>query len=448
MTASKLYLVIMAGLLLGYAFLDRGFASLPRSPLFVGEIALLAGLLVAAAGSVSTRVLRSPVSWMVLAYVGWSLLVAVPDVGTFGLMVYRDSAVWIYALFALLVGGVLMKSGLEARVLDWYGSWFSWFLIWAPIAFLLSTLFGESLPRMPGGDVPILAVKPGDIGVHIAGAGAFMLLGLHKVHPVVRALAQRRDLLLWGAWSVAFVVLAAKSRGGMLAVVAAILLVLAFRRTKQSPRLLLGAGLAIGAFALLFTVVGNVQIFDRTISLSQVVENAVSIFDSSRNSGLAGTVQWRLDWWGKVINYTIFGDNFWTGKGFGINLADSDGFQTNGSLRSPHNAHITILARSGVPGLVLWVMVLVTFYASMTKAYLSARRLGQRHFANASLWILAYTTALLVNMSFDVYLEGPQGGIWFWSVMGFGIALSERQRREARIATQTIAENSGHVSYV
>ncbi|MCH8187092.1 MAG: O-antigen ligase family protein, partial [Proteobacteria bacterium] len=251
-----------------------------------------------------------------------------------------------------------------------------------------------------------------------------------------------------GAWSVAFVVLAAKSRGGMLAVVAAILLVLAFRRTKQSPRLLLGAGLALGAFALLFTVVGNVQIFDRTISLSQVVENAVSIFDSSRNSGLAGTVQWRLDWWGKVINYTIFGDNFWTGKGFGINLADSDGFQTNGSLRSPHNAHITILARSGVPGLVLWVMVLVTFYASMTKAYLSARRLGQRHFANASLWILAYTTALLVNMSFDVYLEGPQGGIWFWSVMGFGIALSERQRREARIATQTIAENSGHVSYV
>ncbi len=448
MTVSKLYLGLMAGLLLGYAFLDRGFASLPRSPLFVGEIALLAGLLVAAAGSVSTSVSRSPVSWMVVAYVGWGLLIALPDVGTFGLLVYRDSAVWTYSLFALLVGGVLMKSGLEQRVLDWYGGWFSWFLFWAPVAFLVSTVYGDSLPRVPGSDVPILAVKSGDIGVHIAGAGAFMLLGLHKVHPAVRALASRRDLLLWSAWSVAFVVLAAKSRGGMLAVIAAIMLVLAFRRTKQSPRLLLGAGLAIGAFALLFTVVGNVQIFDRTISISQVVENAVSIFDASRNTGLAGTVEWRLNWWNKVIHYTIFGDNFWTGKGYGINLADSDGFQTNGSLRSPHNGHITILARSGVPGLVLWVMLLVTFYVSMTRAYLSANRLGQPHFAKVSLWVLAYTTALLVNMSFDVYLEGPQGGIWFWSVIGFGIALSERQRREARLVTRAAESRPAPVSYV
>jgi hypothetical protein len=37
-------------------------------------------------------------------------------------------------------------------------------------------------------------------------------------------------------------------------------------------------------------------------------------------------------------------------------------------------------------------------------------------------WIFAYWLAALVNASFDVYLEGPQGGIWFWSVIGLGIA--------------------------
>ena len=35
----------------------------------------------------------------------------------------------------------------------------------------------------------------------------------------------------------------------------------------------------------------------------------------------------------------------------------------------------------------------------------------------------------MINASFDVYLEGPQGGIWFWSFFGFGMALLEVQRR-------------------
>ena len=35
--------------------------------------------------------------------------------------------------------------------------------------------------------------------------------------------------------------------------------------------------------------------------------------------------------------------------------------------------------------------------------------------------LFAYWLAALINMSFDVYLEGPQGGIPFWSVIGLGM---------------------------
>jgi hypothetical protein len=28
-----------------------------------------------------------------------------------------------------------------------------------------------------------------------------------------------------------------------------------------------------------------------------------------------------------------------------------------------------------------------------------------------------------------VFLEGPQGGIWFWSIFGFGIVAADKQRR-------------------
>ena len=42
----------------------------------------------------------------------------------------------------------------------------------------------------------------------------------------------------------------------------------------------------------------------------------------------------------------------------------------------------------------------------------------------------------MINGSFDVYLEGPQGGIWFWSIIGFGIAVTEVESRSIHRLTQ------------
>ena len=57
----------------------------------------------------------------------------------------------------------------------------------------------------------------------------------------------------------------------------------------------------------------------------------------------------------QIQNYTLRGEHFWTGKGFGVSLAEVDGFvvcynHNAPPLRSPHNAFMTILARGGVPG--------------------------------------------------------------------------------------------------
>jgi hypothetical protein len=37
---------------------------------------------------------------------------------------------------------------------------------------------------------------------------------------------------------------------------------------------------------------------------------------------------------------------------------------------------------------------------------------------------------MLVDTSFDPYLEGPQGGIWFWAIIGVGLVVMT-QRRDA-----------------
>jgi len=178
---------------------------------------------------------------------------------------------------------------------------------------------------------------------------------------------------------------------------------------------------------------------DREVSADQIIDNLRSIVGGRTNtSNLEGTRAWRLNWWQDIIGYTVHGRYFWTGKGFGINLADDDDYQgtVNGlPNRSPHNIQMTVLARSGVPGLVVWSLLHITFALSLVLAFFRARRDRREWWARVNLWIFSFWVAFMVNAAFDVFLEGPQGGVWFWSLIGFGIAALEAQRAE-RIAAR------------
>ncbi|HEX3357997.1 MAG TPA: O-antigen ligase family protein, partial [Tepidisphaeraceae bacterium] len=184
----------------------------------------------------------------------------------------------------------------------------------------------------------------------------------------------------------------------------------------------------IGAMMFILAVTGiSIDINggkDRTISFSQVVENVSSILGSSKATGLDATKEWRKNWWNDIIGYTVHGPYFWGGKGFGINLADDDGYQVeaDASLRSPHSIHFSMLARGGVPMAFLWALLLFTWGFGIAWGHLTAKRRGELRWASVFLFIGCYWAAFLINASFDVFLEGPMGGIWFWTVYGVGIA--------------------------
>jgi hypothetical protein len=199
-------------------------------------------------------------------------------------------------------------------------------------------------------------------------------------------------------------------------------------RSKWGKVVLIGVVLTAVFFALDLDF--NIRDTPRKVSPQQLLANLQSIVGSGPQEQLGGTKAWRLDWWNNIIGYTLFGEYIWTGKGFGINLADDDGFLQAGTeppLRSPHNGHLTILARAGIPGLVLWTLLQGTFAVSLLRAYVHARRARREWWARIDLWIVSYWLAFMVNVAFDVFLEGPQGGIWFWSVFGFGLAALEEQ---------------------
>ena len=82
---------------------------------------------------------------------------------------------------------------------------------------------------------------------------------------------------------------------------------------------------------------------------------------------------------------------------------------------------MTILARAGVPGLTLWLGFLAAWLAMILSTMRTAQRRGETAWAGLFVFVACYAMAALINATFDVALEGPMQGIWFWCLIGLGI---------------------------
>ncbi|MGZ6272282.1 MAG: O-antigen ligase family protein [Candidatus Limnocylindrales bacterium] len=416
--------VALALLLLGYIFLDRGFAHVGVEPVFMGELVLAIG--VAASLVVLPRIRIGVSEALLIAFMLWGALRTVPYIGIYGPDALRDAVTWGYGFFALAVVWTVRPEHV-LRVVNGYRRIVWPLLLWFPLAIVITGLYGDSLPRLPGSTVSIISVKGGDTAVNLAGIAAFVLTGLYARGAIRSGL---QEAALWVAWLLPAAATAALNRGAMAAASMAAVSALFVRSASRWLRLaVIGLLIFVGASIVnpQIDVSGN-----RQISFEQLVNNAVSLLsDQGGGATNQATKAWRLAWWGDIIGYTVDGPYFWTGKGFGINLANADGFQveSDGSLRAPHSVHFEILARTGVPGLVLWFAVLASWILVMLRAGLRAARSGQRFLLAVIGWVFAYWLASLVNGSVDVYIGGPQGGILFWSLFGFGLALARLASR-------------------
>ena len=421
-----LFLFGVVFLLVGYAFSGRPFAHLGAAPIYVGEPVLALALLAfcRSVWSFKPRTLEL----LVLSFMILGAVRTLPYLERYGLDALRDATLWGYAVFALGLASVLTARHITAAVAI-YRRLVVAFLVLVPLTAALAPLVSDSLPTVPGSNVGVLNFKEGDIGVHLAGAAAFVIVGLFQTPGAAPALV---DTLLLPFWLFGVGVALSLNRGGFVAANAAWLSLGFFRPPKRWLFSLLL--MALVALALVTADPSLDYGTSRQLSLDQIGANLGSIFADTNNTGLQGTKEFRLAWWGAIVDYTLNGPYFWTGKGFGVNLADDDGFQVTAddSLRAPHNTHFTVLARMGVPGLLLWAALQVAFGIQLLMAYFHSRRVGNDFWCRVDIWLFVYWIAMLVDTSFDPYLEGPQGGIWFWAVIGLGVAAINLQRRPSR----------------
>jgi O-Antigen ligase len=443
------FLGLLWALLLFYAVLGKGAANFNAGGVFIGEMVLAFGLLAALFGGVAAAVpYRSPLIWGIAAFGAWGAFRTVPYIATYRMDALRDAVTWGYGAFAILVAGAFARTGWIRRAIERYGKDLLWFPVTVPVVWALSTYARGQLPLVPGSGVPLVIFKSGDAAFHLMGVAAFILLGLHR--PPAAASSQQgsqrpsqppRVLLgpggwvWWSVWFFAFGIAGAASRASIVAVVAGGGIILALRPSTRVWR----PALTTIVMAVVFFASGvRVQVrAGRYLSASDMIANIRSVNGDEATGKREATREWRLEWWRTIIGYTIQGRYFWTGKGYGINLARDDGFvvgDRDRPLRSPHNGHLTILARSGVPGEALWLLLQGGFALALLRAYRRAVRSSRDWWARVNLWVLAYWATFVVNAAFEVSLEGPHGGIWFWSLFGFGIAALSAQSAEAALA--------------
>ncbi|HET8776837.1 MAG TPA: O-antigen ligase family protein [Candidatus Limnocylindria bacterium] len=454
--AVRIFLVVLAALLLGYMFLGRGFAHLGVPPLYVGEVVLAIGIIATAISALRTGIpAPTRILWILGAFLLLGVLRTVPYIGEYGVDALRDAVLWGYGLFAVMVYLVADRSVVRDGM-RLYGWVVPVFAIWLPICWFLFGIVSSSIdPTRPGEVIPLIFFKSGDMAVHIAGSVAFLVFG-SAVGFISRAFFVRMLVAVPLAWTA--LIGFATNRGSLVALACAVAVAFLLRRHWRTWSPLFAGGiLGIAIFMLPAVVPGapgegaatprpsaSAQASPepsrrptpanvppppeggRPRTVGQVLENFVSIFVPTGDDNLSGTRAFRLAWWGEIVDYTAFGPYFWTGKGFGINLATADGFQPTAdhSLRAPHNSHMSVLARMGVPGFALWIALQAAFAITLLRATLAHRRAGDTLLAAAGAWILVYWVAIMVNTSFDPYIEGPQGGIWFWTLIGLGMVVA------------------------
>lgn len=413
------FLLALAVLLCGYALGGKWFAYLPFGPVYVGEGVLAVGLLAFITTPQVQRLPMMPSLVSLLFLMAWCMSCTVPYVEEYGMDAFRDAALWGYASFALLVMSMVFAwPALHARVAAFYDRFAKLYIIAIPLVWVMTTATGFLTFMLPSGrTAPV--IKGNELLVHLAGLTAFVYLRIGRSSP------------LWLLMVPLLLLLGSNSRGGLLAFTASIaVVVLLDSRPFRFTALVGSMAMMLLAFsAVEFSI--SVPGVNREFSLNSITQGLMSTFAESGEYQYEGTKQWRLMWWRKIIGYTLSGPYFWTGKGFGINLAEDDGFPgpRGSGLRSPHNSHLTFLARAGVPGFILWIVTQAAWLVTMLWTCYQARRRGLVRWHSLLVFLIGYWTAFSVSAAFDVFLEGPTAGIWFWVVFGYGLAVSGQFQR-------------------
>jgi hypothetical protein len=422
---------LLGPLLAGYLLFDKAFAyiHLPGTPLYVGEMVLVVGSLGAltATGYLRVAVRDEPILTLLAAFFLCGLIRFLPGLHADAINAVRDFALVYYCLFAFFTVAVLVRSpDLLERWVVLLARLVPWLLIWLPIGLLLAPLspFVHTAPSVPGSTISILTHKPGN-----AAIAALLALGSLWLFPGRHS---ARGRALWSIVALVVIAIAGtQNRGGLVGVTAGAAIGLLFFRDRMRLIMRAVAILAVGLslatlLSLKVPAAGGQGSQGRAYSASQLIANVASIGGVQESGNLSGTVAGRDQLWSLIFHKQAADGYLLDGAGFGLNLAywvgDSQVTYGANPLRSPHNSHLDVLARTGLVGFSLWIALWLGWYWRLITGCRRLARRGLHTRRQVAVLCLMVTTAILVSSVFDPQLEGAQVAALLWTAFGVGVA--------------------------
>lgn len=397
---NRAYIKLYFFVLLFYVFFNKGVAYS-----YLVEILLVAGIFILFINRNKFEIGLDRKQILVGIFIIISFLFMIIGVFQYSILnIMRDSLAFQYAWFAFII--YFLKNEYNfiwKKIIQIYK--------WAPLViflnfFLFYFVFLNLPPINIFGNQNIIIYKNGDKSVHLLISTILLFLYSDKFSR--KWLIANTILIV-----INFLILLAFTRSGSVAYILALFSFFFFSKEKilsESVRKLLryvpiimiiGMGLFVA-----IDIQGDAQ--GRTITLSQITDNFISILSTNIDGNLAENKVWRLVWWAKLVNESFTLQHFFVGKGLGMSLAGNDILNTDDNLRSPHNFNLTILARFGYIVFITWIIWLVSLFKPLFTRKLSGKTLA----------ITSILLAFIINGSFDVFFEGPMGAFPFWTFVG------------------------------
>lgn len=432
----------IAFLLGGYFIFTKGFSYIGVSfggfSIFIGEIVILASLLLRDLVRPLKALAHNGVAKLAGVWFLFGCALAAMNIGKYSLVgIFKDLATVYYSVFILF--GYAFFDGFKKldAFFKYLGFVFITHMIWCFFYPFRESIMAAS-PKLMG-FMPFFCFRNDADSVIFIGAILYFLLLSEQLH-------WRRTL------SAVFVIVniillfVFKMSAGYIACAIALTYILAVKR--ELVALKISTIFIVTVLVVLVSILGYQAVSDKqSLGLIDIMADEINtVIHYSRSD----TSTFRLFWWKDIVK-TAIADPMaaFLGRGFGPSLVMGEysksgdwsraGEEIGGLSKSPHSIEITLLARTGVTGLLLWIIMNLSFFLYLFRGIRIAADAKLADRRNILIWIAAFQIAIVAASSVGVLLESPFMAIPYFFFMGFGLALTEEVKSECR---KTIASGA------
>ena len=386
--------------------------------------AFLAGLvgLLLIKGRLFMSIQRSRLGLLIFIYILWCLLTTLWSEVSI-LSFYKSSALFLVALSFVAAGRMWVHSRGEEQAFNYQ----------IPI-FLLVLLAGIAGQWHSGNVVLLqrgvvlyqgLAGNPNMFGSMVAMTMPLLLWGLYK------AWGARRRRIFWGGALLlmfAFLLLSHSRSAILTSLMAVVGVLLALDLRRQLVMLLGGLLLLIPALAL------NPQLIPK-------IETHYIYKSGTAETGILFS---REAVWKE--SYRLAKQGGWFGGGYGVTIGETEfkqGLTAVGYGREKGNSQLAIWEETGLVGLFLYSLLIITIITELMLAYRRSRNLNTR---TQLAILLGMQCGMFVQSVFEAWWVAPGSpeAAYFWALTGVCLGVIDNTRREvivrrrARLVSQKV----------